>query len=64
MQDIHASAETTRNNRIDVVTDTGNAGASVKESTDTVKWRKMIDIYHQKKHLELDHRVEAVACHQ
>ena len=31
-------------------------------STDTVKWRKMIDIDHQPK--QLDHQVEAVACHQ
>jgi hypothetical protein len=29
--------------------------SSVKKSTDTVKWREMIDIDHQPKQLELDH---------
>ena len=36
--------------------------SSIKESTDTVKWREMIDIDHQPK--QLDHQVEGVACHQ
>jgi hypothetical protein len=35
---------------------------SVKESTDTDKWREVIGIGHQPK--QLDHRVEAAACHQ
>jgi hypothetical protein len=36
--------------------------STIKESTDTVKWREMIDIDHQPK--QLDHQGEAVACHQ
>jgi hypothetical protein len=36
-----------------VIAPARNAGASVKESTNTVKWRKMINIYHQPKKLEI-----------
>ena len=36
-----------------VIAPARNAGASVKESTDMVKWREMIDIDHQPKQLEM-----------